>query len=51
MIKDEEEILETVPGATGLELSAADSTDGEAEKAHGKQVGLGVDIPLLPHGI
>lgn len=28
MIKDEEEILETVPGATGLELSAADSDRG-----------------------
>lgn len=32
MTRDEEEICEAIPGATDLGVSAADSTDGEAEK-------------------
>ena len=30
--------FEAIPGATALGVSAADSTDGEAGKGHGKQV-------------
>lgn len=36
MIKEEEEICEAIPGTTDLGVSAADSTDGEAEKGHGR---------------
>lgn len=35
MIRGKEEILEVLPGATDLGVSAADLADGEAEKDHG----------------
>lgn len=36
MIRDEEEIYKAIPGAIDLGVPAADSTDGETGKGHGK---------------
>lgn len=36
MTRAGEELCEAIPGATDLGVSAADSTDGEVGKGHGK---------------